>query len=134
MGGLPLKKFYPELGNAALWCCTEMTTRTAIDTAVGMLAESEAEEPHGERAVEEVAAMKHPTRKATRHVNQNEGLIFEKSSPGKAAFELPPLDVPAVDTAKRWARRARRPAARCPKSAKSKSFATSPAFHLELRH
>src|SRR6476619_4171957 len=39
------------------------------------------------------------TRKATRHVNQNEGLIFEKSSPGKAAWKLPPLDVPEVDTA-----------------------------------
>ena len=36
-------------------------------------------------------------RKATRHVNQNEGLIFEKSSPGKAAWKLPPLDVPEVD-------------------------------------
>jgi len=43
---------------------------------------------------------KHPTPKATRHVNQNEGLIFEKSSPGKAAWKLPPLDVPAVDAAK----------------------------------
>lgn len=43
--------------------------------------------------------MKHMTRKATTHVNQNEGLIFEKSSPGKAAFRLPPLDVPEVDTA-----------------------------------
>ena len=41
IGGLPLKKFYPELGNAALWCCTEMTTRTAIDTAVGLVAQSE---------------------------------------------------------------------------------------------
>jgi len=41
VGGLPLKKFYPELGNAALWCCTEMTTRTAIDTAAGFVAESE---------------------------------------------------------------------------------------------
>jgi glycine dehydrogenase subunit 2 len=39
-------------------------------------------------------------KKATRHTNQNEGLIFEKSSPGKRAFELPPLDVPAVDPAK----------------------------------
>ena len=29
--------------------------------------------------------MKHPTPKATRHVSQNEGLIFEKSSPGKMA-------------------------------------------------
>ncbi len=41
VGGFPLKKFYPELGNAALWCCTEMTTRSAIDTAVGLVAESE---------------------------------------------------------------------------------------------
>jgi glycine dehydrogenase subunit 2 len=44
--------------------------------------------------------MKHMTRKATRHISQNEGLIFEKSSPGKAAWKLAPLDVPDVDTAK----------------------------------
>src|SRR6202044_2996849 len=44
--------------------------------------------------------MNHVTRKATRHISQNEGLIFEKSSPGKAAWKLPPLDVPEVDTAK----------------------------------
>ena len=44
--------------------------------------------------------MKHMTRKATRHVSQNEGLIFEKSGVGKAAWKLPPLDVPEVDTAK----------------------------------
>ncbi|HSM85189.1 MAG TPA: hypothetical protein VLT16_03510, partial [Candidatus Limnocylindrales bacterium] len=36
-------------------------------------------------------------KKATRHVNQNEGLIFERSSPGKKGYRLPPLDVPAVD-------------------------------------
>lgn len=48
VGGFPLRKFFPELGNAALWCCTEMTTRSAIDTAVGMLAESEADEPAAE--------------------------------------------------------------------------------------
>ena len=41
VSGLPLKKFYPELGNASLWCCTEMTTRTAIDTAAGFVADSE---------------------------------------------------------------------------------------------
>jgi glycine cleavage system P protein (glycine dehydrogenase) subunit 1 len=41
VGGLPLKKFYPELGNASLWCCTELTTRTVIDTAAAFLAESE---------------------------------------------------------------------------------------------
>jgi glycine dehydrogenase subunit 2 len=36
-------------------------------------------------------------RKATTHVNQNAGLIFEKSSPGKKAYRLAELDVPAVD-------------------------------------
>src|SRR5215468_6958457 len=41
--------------------------------------------------------MKSMIRKATRQVNQNEGLIFEKSSPGKAAWKLPPLDVPEVN-------------------------------------
>jgi glycine dehydrogenase subunit 2 len=40
------------------------------------------------------------SRKATTHVNQNEGLIFEKSSPGKAAWKLVPLDVPEVDASK----------------------------------
>ncbi len=38
--------------------------------------------------------------KATTHVIQKEGLIFEKSSPGKKAFRLPALDVPDVDPAK----------------------------------
>ena len=36
---------------------------------------------------------------ASRQVNRDENLIFERSSPGKRAFELPPLDVPAVDAA-----------------------------------
>jgi glycine dehydrogenase subunit 2 len=36
-------------------------------------------------------------KKATTHISQNEGLIFEKSSPGKKAFKLPQLDVPEVD-------------------------------------
>src|SRR3974377_1710201 len=31
------------------------------------------------------------------HLTQNEGLVFEKSAPGKRAYKLPPLDVPAVD-------------------------------------
>src|SRR6201981_1898836 len=47
-----------------------------------------------------VEKMTDKIKKATRHTNQNEGLIFEKSSPGKRAFELPPLDVPKVDLAK----------------------------------
>jgi glycine dehydrogenase subunit 1 len=41
IGGLPLKKFYPELGHAALWCCTELTTRSIIDTAISLVAKSE---------------------------------------------------------------------------------------------
>src|SRR5437762_7097791 len=34
------------------------------------------------------------------HQTQNEGLIFEKSAPGKRAYKMPPLDVPEVDAAK----------------------------------
>src|SRR5215467_2451941 len=45
--------------------------------------------------------MNEKIKKAARHTSQSEGLIFEKSSPGKRAFELPPLDVPAADPAKR---------------------------------
>ena len=33
------------------------------------------------------------------HISQSEGLIFEHSSPGKKAYRLPPLDVPAADAA-----------------------------------
>ena len=33
------------------------------------------------------------------HPTQNEALLFEKSSPGKRAYKLPPLDVPAVNAA-----------------------------------
>ncbi len=36
-------------------------------------------------------------KKITRHISQNEGLIFERSSPGKQGYRLPPLDVPEVD-------------------------------------
>src|SRR6201994_1793670 len=36
-------------------------------------------------------------RKVSAHLTQNEALIFEKSSPGKKAYKLPPLDVPEVD-------------------------------------
>jgi glycine dehydrogenase subunit 2 len=41
--------------------------------------------------------MSQTIRNASRQVSRNEGLIFEKSSPGKRAFDLPPLDVPAVN-------------------------------------
>jgi glycine dehydrogenase subunit 2 len=35
--------------------------------------------------------------KVTQHINQNEPLLFEMSSPGKKGYQLPALDVPAVD-------------------------------------
>jgi glycine dehydrogenase subunit 2 len=38
-------------------------------------------------------------RKVRPHQTQNEALSFEKSAPGKRAYKLPPLDVPAVDAA-----------------------------------
>jgi glycine dehydrogenase subunit 2 len=37
------------------------------------------------------------TGKVRPHQTQNEALVFEKSAPGKRAYKLPPLDVPAVD-------------------------------------
>jgi glycine dehydrogenase subunit 1 len=55
IGGFPLRKFYPELGNAALWCCTELTTRSMIDTAVGLVAESERSVRSMKEVEEEVA-------------------------------------------------------------------------------
>ena len=38
IGGLDLSKWYPELGNATLWCATELITREQIDTAAKVLA------------------------------------------------------------------------------------------------
>ena len=38
-------------------------------------------------------------KKVRPHLSQNELLVFERSSPGKKAYQLPELDVPAVDAA-----------------------------------
>ncbi|HEY1986519.1 MAG TPA: aminomethyl-transferring glycine dehydrogenase subunit GcvPA [Terracidiphilus sp.] len=38
VGGIELSRWYPELGNATLWCATEMVTREQIDTAAQVLA------------------------------------------------------------------------------------------------
>ncbi len=35
-------------------------------------------------------------KKVSKHIVQNEPLLFERSSPGKVGYQLPPLDVPAV--------------------------------------
>ncbi len=37
IGGLPLGRWYPELGNASLWCVTELNTREQIDHAASLL-------------------------------------------------------------------------------------------------
>ena len=36
-------------------------------------------------------------KKVRPHINPNEALIFERSSPGKKGYQLPDLDVPPVD-------------------------------------
>jgi glycine dehydrogenase subunit 1 len=38
VGGLDLRRWYPELGDATLWCATELITREQIDTAAKVLA------------------------------------------------------------------------------------------------
>jgi glycine dehydrogenase subunit 1 len=37
IGGLPLGRWYPELGNASLWCATELNTREQIDHTASLL-------------------------------------------------------------------------------------------------
>jgi glycine dehydrogenase subunit 1 len=37
IGGLPLSRWYPELGHASLWCTTELNTREQIDQVVSLL-------------------------------------------------------------------------------------------------
>jgi len=48
-------------------------------------------------ALQRKARMSDKIKNASRHTNRSEGLIFEKSSPGKRAFDLPLLDVPPLD-------------------------------------
>src|ERR1700716_467220 len=38
-------------------------------------------------------------KKVRQHINQNEPLLFERSSPGKIGHQLPDLDVPSIDPA-----------------------------------
>ncbi|HTW48596.1 MAG TPA: aminomethyl-transferring glycine dehydrogenase subunit GcvPA [Acidobacteriaceae bacterium] len=43
IGGAPLRRWYPELGNASLWCATELTSREQIDQAAAVVAQIPAE-------------------------------------------------------------------------------------------
>jgi glycine dehydrogenase subunit 1 len=44
VGGIALSRWYPELGNATLWCATEMVTREQIDSAAKVVAAAPVEE------------------------------------------------------------------------------------------
>ena len=106
IGPFPLGTHYPELTKRGLVCVTETMPRAEIErlaaadppiletTALRSCHDLNPEDPPKlEAASAEISA------KPRAHVSQNEGLIFEKSAPGKRGMELPPLDVPAVDPA-----------------------------------
>ena len=40
IGGLPLARFYPELRNGVLLCCTEMTRREDMDAAAEIIGDA----------------------------------------------------------------------------------------------
>jgi glycine dehydrogenase subunit 1 len=42
-GGVPLRRWYPELGNATLWCATEVIPREQIDVTASVIAAALAE-------------------------------------------------------------------------------------------
>jgi glycine dehydrogenase subunit 1 len=43
IGGVALSRWYPELGNATLWCATELNTRQQIEAAASVLASTPVE-------------------------------------------------------------------------------------------
>ena len=55
---------------------------------------------NGSQSQNEEKDMNRGIKKVRQHISQNEGLIFERSSAGKAAYRLAALDVPEVDAAK----------------------------------
>src|SRR5260370_42095176 len=67
---------------------------SAADLGDGLLRRGAAR--RGGPPYEQELRMNTKIKKASRHTNQSEGLIFEKTAPGKRAFELPPPDLPAA--------------------------------------
>ena len=119
IGGFPLKKFYPELGE-----------RLAV------VLHGDHDQSVDRRGSEGGGAVNwnEKIRKATTHISQNEGLIFEKSSPGKKAYKLPPLDVPEVDAGEAAGRAgARGPGPHARGERDRNHPPLHAAFHVELR-
>ncbi len=75
-------------------------------------------------------------KKVSKHIVQEEPLLFELSSPGKLGYQLPELDVPAVDAkAALGEKNVRSGNRRFPGSERIRSGASLyQAFDLELRH
>ena len=75
-------------------------------------------------------------KKTRPHITQNEPLLFEISSPGKKGYQLPELDVPAVDAkAALGADNVRDEIEGLPGSKRSRSHPSLHApFDVELRH
>ena len=75
-------------------------------------------------------------KKVRSHISQNEPLLFERSSPGKNGYQLPELDVPAVDPAEALgAANVRAEIEGFPGSQRSGGHPPlHAALHLELRH
>jgi glycine cleavage system protein P-like pyridoxal-binding family len=83
IGGLDLGRFYPELsGHLLLWRHGDVEASRDGCGCGG-----------DQRMI----------RKVRPHINQNEGLVFEISSPGKKGYQLPDLDVPLSMPQKRLA-------------------------------
>ncbi len=72
-----------------LLCATEMNKRQDMDTVAAAFGGTEPERKRP-RLVSELGMIK----KVSKHIVQNEPLVFELSSPGKRGYQLPDLDVP----------------------------------------
>src|SRR5579875_1689669 len=66
------------------------------------------------QTIEQASTFTGNRQKVSAHLTQNEPLLFEKSSPGKRGYRLPPLDVPEADATKLLGDAARTAAAELP--------------------
>src|ERR1700733_15612714 len=70
--------------------------------------------PTTSEAIEQGSGVTGDRQKVAAPLTQNEPLLFEKSSPGKRGYRLPPLDVPEADAAQLLGDAARTEAAALP--------------------